>query len=854
MMKILIESTDRTSLLKKNSLNLVLRSDQRKTCSLELTTTAASFLPQVGQDLQVTDTIVGEAVGTGDGVEDTFYLRLIPILAASYTIYVDEVEQTETTDYTLDTATGELVFVSPPADTKPITADYTSVLFGGIIKTAPRTQLGISGKVAIRITSDGYSSLPARRTIITDWYDILAGDIVEYVVDNFLYEEGVTKGNIQPGETVTRYKRRVVSIKDLLDDMANLCGFKWWIDDNKALNFDQESPISAAFYELREGEDFKDFTELRLEEQFDLYRNKQFIRGGTLDDSSVYVYYDEDTTEIAARAAIEGGSGVHGNVYEDNNILDDDIAAVVVGNLLKKYGQVPMVLTFVSSSTKWRPDTQLTVNLPTYGLDTDSYFLIEQVTITDRGPNNYRVEVTANRRKASTDFSTQRSEDFVDYFSEVMAKLKGASGLADATGRSPFTIIVGTAWSSGYAATKADILAPTANATPAIQQAIDACPEVPVAGHTTKVASATSTTITLISTLTSGYEALSGLVDAYNGCRLLVTGGTGAGLSRIIKTWNRDGDFKAVLNGTSWGGDTPDSTSSVVIYRASGTVMLLDGVYQLLSPIHLRAGVHLIGQGPGTLITTEPSFTGTELVHINPTAYAGSSFVRVANLAIHGGASGAKLLYGYFASHALIENVLFSESNTDDGIIGVELEYGLNSQFVNCEFSTNPAGYGLVFLYGGRHAARNCFFSSNEIGVHIWGSSMNRITGCHFLQNRKNGVYVELSADDNVLDGNFFEDNGMDSTPDAQIRVDDGPDRTVIINNTGRITAAGPTNGYGIYIDGTGTAPSRTLISNNDFYQGGYDWAIRDDGTDTSFGAGNRVKDGTWITTEDYTP
>ena len=76
-------------------------------------------------------------IGTGDNSETDFQLRkqytsgsvtvnraITKPVAGSYTIYVDAAEQTETTHYTLDTATGIVSFVSAPADSAVITADF----------------------------------------------------------------------------------------------------------------------------------------------------------------------------------------------------------------------------------------------------------------------------------------------------------------------------------------------------------------------------------------------------------------------------------------------------------------------------------------------------------------------------------------------------------------------------------------------------------------------------------------------------------------------------------------------------------------------------------------------------------
>ena len=427
MLSILIESVDRTSLVKQGSLSISPRADERSDCKLTIQTTAATFLPSVGQDLQILDAVTADAVGTGDGAGDTFYLHRIPILAASETIKLAGVA---TEDYTLDDRTGELVFTSPPGDGVAITADYSGVVFGGVIKTCPYVlpgvALGDTTRIRVDITSDGYYAIPGRRTIVTDWVNETAGGIVTYLIDTFLADEGITAGTIDTGATIARYKRRVVSIKEVLDDLAKLSGFKWWIDDTKALHFTQEAAITEAAHDLVEGGTFTDFRRVRHEERLDQYCNKVFVKGGVLEDGSTYVYTLEDTVEIAARAAIEGGTGVYGYVHEDSNITNDTDGAIVAENLIKLRGRVPITLAFHSFATDWRAGTKMLVNLPTLGIATDTYFLIDSVTIRDIGEYNLESHVTASRRDG-VDFSTQRRESWTDYFGELVSKAKQAS-------------------------------------------------------------------------------------------------------------------------------------------------------------------------------------------------------------------------------------------------------------------------------------------------------------------------------------------------------------------------------------------------------------------------------------------
>ena len=72
-------------------------------------------------------TITAEEVGTGDG-ETTGYRLNRPVVPCTSTIYADGVALTETSDYTLDDTTGDIVFVSAPDNGVEITATYQTGL------------------------------------------------------------------------------------------------------------------------------------------------------------------------------------------------------------------------------------------------------------------------------------------------------------------------------------------------------------------------------------------------------------------------------------------------------------------------------------------------------------------------------------------------------------------------------------------------------------------------------------------------------------------------------------------------------------------------------------------------------
>lgn len=68
--------------------------------------------------------IIGEEVGSGDGTETVFYLTNTNIIPTTQDIYTNGTKKTVTTDYTIDSVAGKIVFAVALAVNIDITADY----------------------------------------------------------------------------------------------------------------------------------------------------------------------------------------------------------------------------------------------------------------------------------------------------------------------------------------------------------------------------------------------------------------------------------------------------------------------------------------------------------------------------------------------------------------------------------------------------------------------------------------------------------------------------------------------------------------------------------------------------------
>ncbi len=362
---------------------------------------------------------------SGDTIKLFKHVDRVDLLRAGSLQITRESEHNHTCNMTLVSTTA----YAPRVGQDVLIKNNDAVIFGGVIKTVRRHLSPGSDTIFYDVFSDGYSSIPARRTVTNTHDNTTAGALVEYYVDTVLYQEGITKGTINAGATLAEYDAVCKSIKEIYDELASASGYKWYIDDNKAIHFLQDDTIVDAAHDL-DNDTFTDFSDVEYEETLDNYRNKQYIRGALGDEGYVIQHESVNGAEVAVRQEIEGTSGYYGAVLNDNNIDNDTDATNTADNLIKRYGQcLPNVINFETGALDFAPNTKLKVELIDLGI-AESYYFIENVSIYDLDGKHLRASVRAVQRSAEN-FSTQKTQDFVGFFSkltEMAKKTGGASG------------------------------------------------------------------------------------------------------------------------------------------------------------------------------------------------------------------------------------------------------------------------------------------------------------------------------------------------------------------------------------------------------------------------------------------
>lgn len=190
---------------------------------------------------------------------------------------------------------------------------------------------------------------------------------------------------------------------EMLNDLAKMSGYIWYIDSMRKLHFRTPftTPADAA-HALVDGNGYTDYRNVEYTQSTEQYRTTQAVRGDYADDGTP-IYARRTLEDLTITPPISIDTEASGNGYialMDNNeltVLTD--AQDAADAQLKMYGaQVPCSISFESGSTDWRPNTKLTVQLAALGISSAIYFNIDSVELFDANGTTIRSRVTASQR------------------------------------------------------------------------------------------------------------------------------------------------------------------------------------------------------------------------------------------------------------------------------------------------------------------------------------------------------------------------------------------------------------------------------------------------------------------------
>lgn len=206
------------------------------------------------------------------------------ILAPSTFQITDQLDGRNTCQFT--TKSNSNSFVGVVGNNVQVTKDGV-VIYAGIVTDIVGMQLGdpspISGWDYTYKCAD-YTTLASRHLVAFNYENMSADDIVIHLVTYFMAGEGVTAvkaasgGYVHPGVVLSSAVFNYIPVSQALDQLAQQCGYSWFIDYNKNLCFFDRTTYTAPFSLT----DTKyNYTSLTTEKTQQDYRNRQWMQGGT---------------------------------------------------------------------------------------------------------------------------------------------------------------------------------------------------------------------------------------------------------------------------------------------------------------------------------------------------------------------------------------------------------------------------------------------------------------------------------------------------------------------------------------------------------------------------------------------
>jgi hypothetical protein len=152
--------------------------------------------------------------------------------------------------------------------------DGTTELFVGIVKGIEKYDPFETRKVLyLDISADDNSAICDRRVIAASIESITAATAITTYVIPALADEGITAGTIDADFTITRDIWRYYPASECLNRLADVnVGYFWYVDSSRKLHFLHED--SAPVVNL---DDTVNFTDFRLTQDMDFYRNSQYV-------------------------------------------------------------------------------------------------------------------------------------------------------------------------------------------------------------------------------------------------------------------------------------------------------------------------------------------------------------------------------------------------------------------------------------------------------------------------------------------------------------------------------------------------------------------------------------------------
>lgn len=167
----------------------------------------------------------------------------------------------------------------PTVGSEVIIADGATRYFGGFVDSFSET-LTIDGNqtaLSYEVECVSYDAIADRRLVAATYENVsqTLSTIVSDVVTNYLTSDGLTTTNVDTGPVISKLKFNYQPASKVFDELANITGYAWWVDESKNLYFKPRSTTVAPF-----SISSTNARKVQVNRTTETYRNKQLIRAG----------------------------------------------------------------------------------------------------------------------------------------------------------------------------------------------------------------------------------------------------------------------------------------------------------------------------------------------------------------------------------------------------------------------------------------------------------------------------------------------------------------------------------------------------------------------------------------------
>ncbi len=286
--------------------------------------------------------------------------------------------------------TGSITFVSPVGGPRFEDGQTIEVLedgvprFGGILMEPEENEQGDRAKnrvIFFNCQMSDFNILADRRTVGEDFEDLEFSLIVSGIVTRHMDGEGISLAGVQAGAAFSVVGSNV-SVRDVFDELSDKSQRGWRIDEAKVLNF-RDRDADPAPFGMNGDTMLAGSVTVRPDRQ--TYRNEQTVLAGT--DEFPILVQSGNATEQAARAAIEGTSGIYAHVTQNLDITNATNALEWTGELLAKYDSIGTVVVGKTRLAGFHAGQEVLVDFPNHNVN-DVLMLIDTVNAEVVGVGN----------------------------------------------------------------------------------------------------------------------------------------------------------------------------------------------------------------------------------------------------------------------------------------------------------------------------------------------------------------------------------------------------------------------------------------------------------------------------------